>query len=234
MQDDSSHIGQRIPHALAVGVCQEKVFNLFVANAKNEPLRKELHQPFKQGGRYYATDTHSMIFLPVEKAQLNFPEQDRPNCEGVIPKNSNCSNQIKISDIETQLIPTLIDETEELEKEVKCPECDGDGVVECNLEHEHKCIDCDGTGKFIDIIEKPTGKKIPMPNKYFRMLDVCFQYKQLRRLVDACNELGVETITKTYGTETTGNLFQCGDCWILIMPTLVSDDEITEINFYTN
>ena len=28
-----------------------------------------------------------------------------------------------------------------------CSECDGDGLIECNLGHEHECEFCEGTGK---------------------------------------------------------------------------------------
>lgn len=30
---------------------------------------------------------------------------------------------------------------------VKCEDCNGDGVVECNLGHEHDCDKCDGEGE---------------------------------------------------------------------------------------
>src|SRR3990167_10869447 len=121
----------------------EKVFQLFVLQSQDD-YRLDLKQPFKQGERYWATDAYSIIFLPVEKAQLNFAEQDKPKASAIIPTEQNCKNESKVSDIEMQLIPTMIEEEEELETKKECSECDGEGVLECDLGCEHDCTECDG------------------------------------------------------------------------------------------
>jgi len=203
----------------------EKLFQLF---AGKDETRIYMNQPFKHNGKYYATDAYSLICMPAEKVELNFVEQDKPEVESVIPKETNCNVEIKVADIEKQLIPTMIDETIEEEIKNKCKECDGDGVVECDMEHEHECPKCYGAGEIVTEIEKPTGKKILMGHKVFKMLEVGFQYTQLRRLIDACNMMGVETITKTFGTDKRGNLFTCGEVKILVMPAIISGDEREE------
>lgn len=206
----------------------EKVFQLFVDKGKD--CRINLSKPFRRMGNYYATDNHSMIILPVEKAELDFQPQDEPKAESVVPKETNCNVEIRISDIDRQLIPTMVDEMIEEETKKKCTNRDCEkGYVECDMGHEHECPTCGGEGEIITEVAKPTGKKIVMEHKLFRMLEVGFQYKQLRRLIDACNLMGVETITKVFGTEKNGNLFQCGDARILVMPAIISGEESEEL-----
>lgn len=205
----------------------EKVFQLFVD--KGEGSRLEMTKPFRRQGSYFATDGYSLITMPTEKAELNFQPQDSPKAESVIPKDHNCNVEIKVADIERQLIPTMVDETITVETKNKCKNSDcEDGYVECDMGHEHECPKCYGAGEIVTETEKPTGKQIPMGHKLFRMLQVGFQYTQLRRLVDACNLMGVETITKVFGTDKNGNLFQCGDARILVMPAIISGEESDE------
>src|ERR1035437_8413099 len=108
----------------------EKVFRLF---SQKDGLRQEMNNPFKQNGKYYATDAFSMIFMPIEKAELTFIAQSKPDATAIIPRESNCNIEIKVSDIERQLIPDMIEETIDEEVMKKCYECDGDGKVECDL-----------------------------------------------------------------------------------------------------
>lgn len=218
----------------------DQVFQLFISNDELRPL---MCHPYKQGGKYYATDAHSMIILPIEKANLDYPEQDKPISDAVVPKETTCNIEIKISDLEAKLIPEIIDEIIEEEKEDKCEECDGDGEVEFEYDATSKnkwqsftmeadCPICEGAGTITETIKKPTGKKIPNPAKKYKMFEVGFMYEQLKRLIDACNLLGVETITKTYGTPTNANIFKCGDAVILIMPAMsyeVPEEEFTVI-----
>jgi hypothetical protein len=202
----------------------EKIFWLF---AGEDESREELNRPFKQEGMYYATDAHSLILLPVEKAELNFPEQYKPKAWAVVPQESDCNVEINLADIERQLIPDLTDETITEEVRSKCTNSDCEkGVVECDMGHDHECPTCYGEGEIIESIEKPTGKKKVREEKLFKMLGVGFQYKQLRRFVDACNLMGVKTVTKTFGTAwNKANLFKCGEATILIMPAIISGDE---------
>ena len=91
-----------------------------------------------------------------------------------------------------------------MSKVVLCPVCNGSGIIEK------------------EITEK-TGRKIPNPNKKYKMFGVAFSYEQLNRLLTACKMMGLDKITRTYGTERNGNLFKCGDASILIMPMVSID-----------
>lgn len=189
----------------------EKVFNLFIAG--DDDLRPDLCRPFKQDGFYYATDAYSLIFLPVQGTDLPFQEQYKPCPAKIIPKEPNCNIEINVADLERQLLPDMIDEMED------CTECEGKGERDCDMGHTHDCPNCDGTGEK----KTSTDKKIEDPTKMFVLDGIGFQYWQLRRLIDACKLLGVETITKTNGDGLNVNLFKCGAAGVLVMPCHVDE-----------
>ncbi len=195
----------------------DKVFQMFTSD---DDLRKNFNHPFRQDGRYYATDAHSLIFMPVTDANLPYAEQDAPNAKAVIPVERTMSIEINIDELDGRLEPEFIDEEimEEVEKE--CSECDGEKDHECSCGDVHECTNCGGTGKETDEVLKKTGRQIPDDNANYLMFDVFYKYKQLRRLVDACKLLGCETITKVFGGKTNGNLFICGKVTILVMPVV--------------
>lgn len=199
----------------------EKIFWLFAGDNKYRP---DMLQPFKRAGYYFSTDAYSMIIMQETLAELPFQKQERPEAEKILPAEPMYEVEITVDDIDRQLVPDIIDEMEEEEKEVKCKDCGGDGSQECDLGHDHECDVCSGDGSYTDTIEKPTGRKVADNNKNFRMLSVGFKYKELRRLVDACKMMGVERIKKTNGTDRSGNFFVCGDVKILVMPAYIAEE----------
>lgn len=195
----------------------KKLFQMFCGN---DPYRPVFHSPFKQQGRYFATDAHSMIFLPMDKAELDFKEVTELKATAIIPKESNCNIEINVADIERQFIPNLIDDYEE------CIDCDGEGEQECDLGHMHDCDRCEGDGN----VKKHNGKKVPDQNTKFEMLGTAFTYKQLRRFLDAINLIGTKTVTKKFGEKRIGNYFEAGDFGLIIMPYKVDDsNELKQI-----
>lgn len=211
-----------------------EAFNLFIGN---DDYRPELMHPYKQNGKYYATDAHSMIFLPCEEVELNFVEQDKPKSEAVVPRDDmhNLNVSITISELEEKLIPEMIDEEIEKTETKKCSECDGEGKVEFEYSGnkrtytiEEDCPECDGSGNIEREFMQKTGKKVANPMKKFQMHEVGFMYKELRRLVDVARVLGEETVVKKFGTATQANLFKCGKATILIMPVVSTDWDNSE------
>ncbi len=219
---------QKTNHMTDTKIDYKKVFSLFVATENEVPARPELYTPFTQGEMQYATDAIAIIRLPIEKENLEFDRREKPKCEKVIPAESNCNVKIKISDLESQLVPTMIDEVIYETKEMRCRNCRGRGEAECDMGHNHECDQCDGTGTIEGEVEKPTGNKIADPDKGFSLLGVEFLYKQLNRLVTACKLMGVETVEKTYGEVSRANVFLCGDCTIVVMPALIGNDRDEE------
>ena len=54
----------------------------------------------------------------------------------------------------------------------KCPECDGKGVVECNLGEEHDCKECDGGAEYY--CDKCDGGWIKPKPRYIGIFDAAF------------------------------------------------------------
>ena len=201
----------------------DKVFQLFIDSDSDSDIR----HPFQQGDYYYASDCCSLISLPIDIADLPYQEQDKPtDTFSILPRESNCNIEINVSELEAKLIPEMVDETFTEEKE--CKNCDGEGELECNLGHKHDCEDCEGTGKIITLL-KQTTNKIPCQTEQYKMFDIYFQYRQLKRLIDACQLLNVETIIMVFKLPNDGNLFICGGAKILIMPTMINDDKDIKI-----
>ena len=193
-----------------------KLFNMFIDPNGEE---RGLNHPFIQDEKYIASDGVSLIYLPVGKATLNFPKQDKPNISSTISAENNCSILLNVKKLEEQLVPEMIDEEKILYED--CSECKGDGYVkytysgEKDYEAELECPKCDGKCEK-KIVEK-TGKQIPNDWKLFQLIDAYFAYKQLRRLIDAVNLIGVDEITLEVREEKKANRFSVGDFKIIIM-----------------
>ena len=201
-----------------------KAFQLFIGS---DVLRPDILTPFKQCDKYFATDAMAMIILPINEAELNYPERERPKCDAIIPKEETMNIEMRVSELEEKLIPEMIEEFTEEEKETDCAECRGDGEVEFEYDtlketfyYKTDCPGCEGSGTIKHTEEKPTGKTISNPSQKYKMMGTGFHYWQLKRLVDACKIMEVETIVKTYGTERNVNLFKCGKATIMIMPIM--------------
>lgn len=208
-----------------------KAFKMFTAD-KLSP-RPELSIPCKQKGKYYASDAISLIMLPSELLDLDFEETTKPNFASVIPKEYNCSIEIKVSELEKQLIPEMIDEFEIIGKDVDCKVCEGLGEIEYTANYSNRtytidsvCPVCKGDGCSEKSFRKKTGKQIGDPKTTFKMLGVGFVYKELKRLVDTCNLFEIKTIKKVSGTEKSPNVFIVGNFTVLIMPFKIEGDYI--------
>lgn len=157
----------------------------------------------------------------------------------VIPKEVVFNNEIVVSELEEKLIPAMIDKEIIKEGKEKCGECRGTGEVKFKYHTpgdtyylDGDCPVCEGTGNIENKIIKKTGEKIPDPLRKYKMFGVAFSYEQLSRLVTACKMMGIEKITRTFGTERHGNLFRCGDASILLMPVICRED-VPEQEFTT-
>lgn len=206
----------------------QELFNLFI---NDDELRPEMNHPYKQGNRYFATDATAMVFIPCDRVELNYPEQDKPQSDKVIPRDKTMQVVISISEIESKLTPEMIDEEIDKVKKEKCSECDGEGQVEFEYYGnkrtytiEEDCPECGGAGDLEIEYSEKTGRKIPNRNKQFFMHDVGYMYYQLERLIKAARICGVETVVKTFGTRTNASVFDLGnDITVLIMPTMIDE-----------
>lgn len=205
----------------------EKLFKLFVSK---DELRPDLDHPFEQNGKYYATDAHALVFVDARLVNLPYPKQEKPEVWKVVPNKETCNIEIKVSELEKNLISEMIDEEIEYGKDIECKECKGEGEVEWEYdgllrtyENEFTCPACDGDGLESKTYFKKTGKKIPNPLTKHKMFEVGFLHGQLQRLIDASKIIGVENITKIFGEKSNANVFQVGNVTVLVMPAMIED-----------
>ena len=196
-----------------------KIFKLFVGN---DDLRPKMHHPFRYKDYWCATDAHAMVYIPVDIADVEHSEETI-NCSPFIPPQVTCHHVVNVADFKSKLIVELVpDETD-------CEECDGSGVVE--YEYDGKdisdtqtldCPLCNGHGTI-------TNSKKLVPNVYanFRYKGVVFSYRNLIKLVSACEEMGEETFTVIHLDARKASYFKVAELTILIMP--VMNDNYTEI-----
>lgn len=204
----------------------QEIFNLFCE--KEPTIRVDLLVPHIASGNYVATDRVSMIYCPTKNIQLDFIKVETEKAEKydkIFSTESNCHIKIKVSELESGLIPSMIDEFKVVGKDVDCDECGGQGEVDWEYSARHRtytenfdCPVCDGFGLSAREKTVPTGNKIPDEKKMFHLLGSYFYYKQLIRLVNACKMIGVQEITKIYGGEIKQNIFQVGEFKIVVMP----------------
>jgi hypothetical protein len=195
-----------------------QVFKMFVST---DEMRTKLLQPFMQSGSYISTDGHSLIMIPVHKAELNYKEQADPDVLKVMPKQ-NCDFTININQLEKNIIERSennIDEYDQPERE--CVQCNGEGFQECDLGHEHECGRCGGEGYYQP--GKKTGKQKPAYNSAGTIGEGAFWWRELERFIKACRLLKIEDVRLLNVTKDKPALIQAGDFTFIVCPAMEVD-----------
>ncbi len=179
----------------------KEALNLFVST---DQLKAAMLKPNLNHDCYYATDGHALFYFPSSLVQLDIGQTEKPiDFKPVIPLERNESITLSISNL-SELFDTLIPKEKD---SVECPECDGEGVLECNLGHEHDCDCCNGDGR----IELKNGKMVADPYAALFLYECCFNASQLYRLAKACQILQIENLEWVNRSASKGNLFISGD-----------------------
>lgn len=199
----------------------KELLELFVSK---DDTREWLLQPFKQKDYYYATDAIVAVRLPVSIAKFDYKEQEKPkNIAELFEEQGTFKAEINIRKLDNQLKPNIIEETKE--EKVKCYRCNGEGEAECEeCGGIGTCCDCEGEGRYIANVK--TGKVIPDIKTPFKIKGKVFQYRNLKKLVDAAEILGKKK-AKMYFKEKQA-IFEVGDIKILMMPVILEAD-VTKI-----
>lgn len=144
---------------------EKDLFDLFID--KDNDFRPVLKEPYLKDGYVHAADGYKLIrikadtlygeYTPTEKMKLRWPDE-------------NCDYLITAKEIEKAIasIPQVKEEIE-IGRNIKCPECNGDGTVfweytDKNLkthEVEFDCPICGGDGYLERTYLKKTGRMIP-------------------------------------------------------------------------
>jgi hypothetical protein len=118
-----------------------------------EPTRLALHQPFPVNGYTYATDARILIRVPFIPGTPEI-EGHPKNPDEVIPEKLDGYIPVELppgwQDIPEKTTPCEhCKTTGKLTYTMRqCPDCDGDGTVECDhCHHEADCETCRGSGE---------------------------------------------------------------------------------------
>lgn len=202
----------------------KKAFGLFCS--ANE-LRRVFTSPFKQKGIYVATDGIGIIHMPVNVIDWDLKEEEKPNVQKVLPAKFHASISIDVKLLSSEMDKYSVKIEEYKIPPRECEACEGEGRLDCDLGHTHDCENCDGTGETKG--RYPTGNMISDTQTAFKIWDSAIKYTLLKRLVEASNFMGIDTIYKICGGEEDRRFyFKVGDAKILIMAYLLTGD----VEFY--
>lgn len=216
---------------------KEKYHKLLQEFCGNDKFREILHHPFYDGVDVCATDTHWLMRVKPEAYGDELPQFGLKRIDvELLPKKLALPIERLVKAF---LSCHLEDEIEEISPAVECKECGGCGVVEWVYESKDRydfhdyfdCPICKGTGNEREAVTRKTGKKVPK-----QLIDsiaingVLFDALRLFYIVEACHELGIDTLHITAlgkPGKAVPTIFQLNDdCEIVLMP-LNSNGEIT-------
>jgi hypothetical protein len=214
----------------------EKVKQALDIYIDKDNINENINHIFSQKNYYIATNGFTMVMIHFEFADklLDAPFQETPNVFSVLPDLYNLvPYKISIEALKSEMVVDLVDEIKN--EEQACSECNGRKFAECSCcGQDAECQNCDGTGT--EIIDVPTGNKIPNPIARLEWNGVVFMYEKLIKLVNICNILELEHINYCHSKQDGPNIFESDDksIIIVIMPMRNSDNQPTKkINLKT-
>lgn len=190
--------------------------------------------PHFQDGFVWATDGHGMAWINahhVKNEGLN--EIQKPVFNDVLPhytgqKPITIKVQKMIDFLKRNCL--LIDELKDVK--VDCTDCKKAQIVFCNMGHAHDCPDCDGTGKVM--VEEPTGQQVRDPDAVFFDGFGLFSYRQMMRILQAAQVLGLEEIQQKQGAPHDPYAYEMGEFKALMMPLAYGDEQVKSALHFTH
>lgn len=159
-----------------------KILNLYTSR---DDMRQRYLKPFIQGGCTIATDGFSVI--KINGVIDGYNELDSPNAVALFSNKGEFVNNIDVDSIKNIIenIPLEV-EFSETEQITECDECCGSGEVDWEYKSWTKdmdCPKCDGEG-VINVTERtPTGRMIRDQNKFIQVCGHSLRVKDLEALV---------------------------------------------------
>ena len=192
-------------------------------------IRRTLQKPFFDGKNVCATDCYWLIRVKPEAYGL-IPAEGPKSIElNYLPKPLILS--VKRLDKAIRDNCHFVDEEEEVSPEVRCEECCGTGEVEWEYRdsdfelhtHDFECPICDGTGVKEESVKRKTGRKVlELQSEYISINNVNFDSYRLLRLVELCDELGIEELEITALENSRACCFKLNeDCEFILMPVML-------------
>lgn len=217
---------------------EKEIFGLFVEDENG--LHETLKAPFIQesDGRVWASDGYIMIMVNPECISGKYETRGIGSKTPV--RDYNCDKPLLVSDLQDALnrCPQE-DEVIITYKEVKCPECDGNGYIEADYYADSDgkyynisaiCPICDGSGEIDEEVRTPTGKKVPKEDSIIKLGKGHFKWHRFRTIIKTCKLLDIKQIRLVRTHETGVSILELSkDIHIGIMPMYVEDEDNEEV-----
>jgi len=110
-------------------------------------------------------------------------------------------------------------------EEIECPECEGEGEIECEeCGHTYTCKTCKGEG-IIDK-SKPTGRMICDVNAYVKIGNSIYRGCRVQEMMTAIDYANVDIISHIKGDDALSSaVFMIGQIEMLVMPCVVDEHD---------
>jgi len=193
--------------------------------SSTDELRPTMCHPYRYGEWICATDGHVGLML---KADIPGLPTDGPNFPAVVP----CA--VGSEPVDVQQLRAFLDSIPQVEgmeaEEEECSKCDGSGEVECEeCGNESTCKECNGTG-IIETKTKQTGTMVADETAIIELFGVTFFERIVRKLVEAADGLGCETVFMTSAPAVMNAMrFSVGEAVFCMMPCRNNDDRDTHV-----
>jgi len=197
---------------------KEEYLKLFAPYCSIDPLRPDMHDIFKEGGKHFATDGHTLIYID----EAICPDLAEENPKSPMPSKLPIDKRTPTFQISTTKLIEVLKTAQQINERIDCVECEGEGYQECNLGHDHECEYSDGNGFH------GTDKLVPSPTQGFIINDTVMSHRYLTRLANTASTLEVLIIDMILTQEAGICLFQLGEVFVLIMPMVRKMDDYEE------
>lgn len=218
-----------LPNPL-LGDVYEEILSWFTSN---DLLIDWMIKPFLVGDKVVATDAHCLVAVPniTDRSRTDRSEKTK----GVYPYEPNLSIEFSLEIFKDALqkVP-VIDGFDEETKTIKCDECSGSGEVEFEywsskkgtFEIKSDCPVCEGEGEKEETIKKLNGTKVLDYSKYISIYGSVFRVENIERIIRIADLFNVNSLRLVYyKNPTSPAVFIVGECEVLIMPCLNSNND---------
>lgn len=166
-------------------------------------LREQYRHPFlnEDTGNVWATNAHVLISVAPQCLKETYetsklkepPEFSEHTCDHIITMSMMDDALAAVPQIEEQI---------EVQKAIKCEECEGSGEVEWEYTdskyrvhfRSDVCPECDGEGILQEAVYKSTGRMVPDPEASIGINDANLLVRDIVKLIDAMQFFGVDQV----------------------------------------
>lgn len=207
---------------------EKELLDLFVAD--KDEFKDILKTPFIQedDGRVWATDGYVLIMVNPYFVSGKYEIRDFGRRMHL--SVTNCDEFLSVSDLQDALkrCPQEPEMKIKSVKTVRCPECEGTGVVTAEYEADYDdhvyeievdCPICDGEGTIEEEVKEPTGNSFPTKDSIIKIGKGYFRCLRIYKIIKACEMLKIEKIKLVRTSTTDPNTFELDkDIHICVMP----------------